>query len=69
MGTSIVFNYFDLDSEKYVIENTKLLTRKSPVKIGDASKLRSLTGWRPSMNYHEFVIQLIKDHLAAGISM
>ena len=66
---NIVFNYFDLDSEKYVIENTKLLTRKSPVKIGDASKLRSLTGWRPSMNYHEFVIQLIKDHLAAGISM
>lgn len=58
----IVFGYFGLNPDKYVIENKKILTRKQPVKIGDASKLRGITGWAPSLNYRNFVIQLIKDH-------
>ena len=65
----IVFNYFQLNSEQYVIENAKLLTRKPAVKIGDASKIHSLTGWRPSLDYQDFVIQLIEDHMAAGIQI
>jgi GDPmannose 4,6-dehydratase len=62
----IVFDYFGLDSSSHIVENKNLLTRKPPVKIGDATKLRSLTGWKPSLDYHDFVIQLIKDHQAAG---
>ena len=61
---NIVFNYFDLNPRKYIIENKLLLARKPLVKIGDASKLYRLTGWKPSRNYPEFVIQLIKDHLS-----
>jgi len=64
---AIVFNYFSLNPDIYVVENNNILTRKPPVKIGDASKLRSVTDWAPSLNYHHFVIQLIKDHLAAGV--
>ena len=65
----VVFNYFHLDPERYVIENAGLLTRKPLVKVGDASRLFRLTGWRPSMNYDEFVVQLIKDHLETGVGM
>ena len=64
----IVFNYFNLNSDKYVVENKNILTRQPPTKIGNASKLRGLTGWKPSLNYHDFVIQLVKDHQAAGLS-
>jgi GDPmannose 4,6-dehydratase len=63
----IVFNYFSLNPDKYVVENQNILTRKPLVKIGDATKLRTVTGWTPSLNYHNFVIQLIKDHLSAGV--
>ena len=64
----IVFNYFNLNPDKYVVENQNILTRKPLVKIGDASKLRSVTGWAPSLNYHNFVIQLIKDHQKVGVT-
>ena len=62
----VVFNYFGLDPNSHIVENKNLLTRKPPVKIGDATKLYNLTGWRPSLDYHDFVIQLINDHQAAG---
>ena len=58
----IVFGYFGLNPDESVVENKKILTRKPPVKIGDASKLRRITGWAPSLNYRNFVMQLIKDH-------
>lgn len=60
---NIVFNFFSLDPLVHVIENSNILTRKSASKIGNSSKLRSATGWKPSMNYSNFVIQLINDHL------
>lgn len=64
----IVFNYFNLNPDKHVVENKNILTRKPSIKIGDASKLRSVTAWAPSLNYTDFVIQLIKDHQAVGLS-
>jgi len=64
----IVFNYFNLNPDKHVVENKNILTRKPPVKIGDASKLRTLTGWKPSLSFSDFVIQLVKDHQAAALS-
>lgn len=64
----IVFSYFNLSPDKHVVENKNILTRKPPIKIGNASKLRSVTAWAPSLNYPDFVIQLIKDHQATGLS-
>lgn len=64
----IVFNYFNLNPNKHVVENKNILTRKPPIKIGNASKLRSVTAWAPSLNYPDFVIQLIKDHQTVGLS-
>lgn len=62
----IVFNYFGLNPDKYVVENKKILTRAPPVKIGDARKLQLVTGWSPSLSYPDFVIQLIKDHMSVA---
>lgn len=58
----IVFGYFNLSPDKYVVENSNILTRKPLVKIGDASKLRGVTNWKPSFKFIDFVIQLVKDH-------
>jgi GDPmannose 4,6-dehydratase len=60
----IVFNYFDLTPEMHVFENEEILTRTPRIKIGNAKKLRDTTEWRPSLGYEDFVVQLIKDHLA-----
>lgn len=64
----IVFRYFNLDPKKFVIENKDILARRPAVKIGNTRKLRSMTGWKPSFGFGEFVIQLIEDHLAAATS-
>ncbi len=58
----IVFEYLNLEQDKYVIENKNILSRNPNVKIGDTSKLRRLTAWMPTLNFTDFVIQLIKDH-------
>ncbi len=61
---NIVFGYFGLNPEKYVVENREILTRTPSVKIGDARKLQMATGWSYSLSYPDFVIQLIKDHMS-----
>ena len=60
----IVFGYFGINPDKYVVENKKILTRVAPVKIGDARKLQMATGWSSSFSYPDFVIQLVKDHMS-----
>ena len=60
----IVFNYFNLDCDKYLIENKKILTRMVGTKFGNIKKIREVTGWSPSFCYQDFVIELIKDHLS-----
>jgi len=58
-----VFNFFDLDPVNYLIEDLSVLTRRPAVKIGNFSKLTTMTGWKPSLNFCDFVIQLTMDHL------
>jgi len=65
----IVFNYFNLDPRQFVVQNKKILSRIPPVKIGNAHKLRDMTGWKPSFGFAEFVIQLIEDHLVAQVML
>jgi GDPmannose 4,6-dehydratase len=62
----IVFGYFGLNQDEYVVENNTILTRAPPVKIGDARKLQMATGWSSSLSYPDFVIQLIKDHMSVA---
>ncbi|MEB3122938.1 MAG: GDP-mannose 4,6-dehydratase [Snowella sp.] len=57
----IAFKHFKLDPEQYVIEDPNLLRRRPPVKIGDSTKLKTKTGWKPSLSFPDFVKQLITD--------
>ncbi len=55
------FGYFNLDWKEYVILDKKLLTRKKSVVLGDAGKLTRTTGWKPSVNFNEMIVKIIKQ--------
>jgi len=59
----IVFQYFNIEVDRHVIEDRSVLKRIVPVRIGDNSRLQRVTGWRPSMSFTEMVNQLIVDSL------
>ena len=54
----IAFHAFGLDWKKHVEENPALLQRRRPALIGDASKLRAATGWRPTVTFRQMVESL-----------
>ena len=62
----IAFRLAGLDWKSYVEENPALLQRRKPVLIGDASKLRNATGWRPTVTFSEMVGLLLKPQRTAG---
>jgi len=61
----IAFNHFDLNWREHVVEDNSILMRKPPVKIGNSAKLQAKTGWRNTLQFEAFVLQLISDTQAA----
>lgn len=59
----IVFNCFGLNYRRHIKEDSSALSRTIPIKMGDSSKLRNITGWRPSVNFSEMVEKLVHDFL------
>ncbi|OFZ53974.1 MAG: hypothetical protein A2428_16370 [Bdellovibrionales bacterium RIFOXYC1_FULL_54_43] len=55
-----VFRLAGLDWTQYVVENRSILKRASPVRIGNASKLKAATGWKPSLGFGEMIRVLFK---------
>ena len=43
----IAFDYFKLDYRKFIIENPKILSRTNKMRIGDSTRLKKDTGWKP----------------------
>ena len=60
---SMAFAYFQLDSEKYVIEDPSLQKRQTPPRIGDPSNLITATGWRPTYTFEGMIKKLIEDYI------
>lgn len=58
---AITFDLLGLDWRSHVVENRNLLTRRSPTRIGDASKLRERTGWAPQVTFPQMVEILLRD--------
>ena len=54
-----VFGYFDLSWKHYVIEDKKIIKRKTTILIGNATKLRSKTKWKPTVDFREMIKKLI----------
>lgn len=59
----LVFRFFNLDWEDYVIENPNAFPRRNDIGDADISKIRGVTGWEPSCTFPELVARLCENHL------
>ncbi|MEY4591809.1 MAG: hypothetical protein RIR18_704 [Pseudomonadota bacterium] len=60
----IVFSCFGLDASRCVREAPAVLSRVSPRKIGNATKLAKATGWKPGQPFQTMVKKLVADYLS-----
>jgi GDPmannose 4,6-dehydratase len=56
----IAFSQLGLDWRKHVVEDRGLLARPSVVRVGDATRLRERTGWRPTVTFAEMIAILVE---------
>ena len=55
----ISFEYFGLDYEKYIRINSKFIRPIEPQKLcGNATKARTILGWKPSVSFEEMIHQM-----------
>lgn len=52
------FLLYDLDWRDYVVVDQSILNRKRSPMIGDNTKLKKYTGWRPSCSFKEMIAKL-----------
>jgi len=57
-----VFGQLGLDWRRYVKEDETILVRKRNVLVGDSSKLRRLTHWKPSVSFEGMISRLIEEY-------
>jgi GDPmannose 4,6-dehydratase len=55
----LAFGQLGLDWRAHVEENPSVITRPPLARVGDASKLTRMTGWRPSKGFAEMVRALM----------
>jgi GDPmannose 4,6-dehydratase len=60
----VAFKAVGLAVDAYVIENKGVVTRRSVARVGDATKLRRLTGWRPTCSFEDMVRRLVDAETA-----
>lgn len=56
----ITFKYLNLDWEQYVEEDKSILSRGKKSLVGDSSKLRKITGWKPSVSFKKMIKVLLE---------
>jgi GDPmannose 4,6-dehydratase len=56
---TIAADYLDLAWEGHVVETNRILRRRSQDLCGDASRLRQVTGWKPSIGFQEMTRILV----------
>ncbi len=54
------FGHLGLDWRPHVQENSQILTRRQPEKIGNPSKLERLTGWRRCVSFEEMIRKMVE---------
>jgi len=60
----VAFGLAGLEWRRHVVEDRSLVVRPSPTLVGDARKLRSATGWAPTVSFEEMVGILVRAALA-----
>jgi len=61
----LVFQCFGLRAVDHVREDPSLLSRTPVLRIGDSSKLRSLSDWKPKYTFRQMIERLVADYLAS----
>ena len=59
----IACEYAGVDFEKTVLVDQETIYRKNNIRIGDSSKLRSGTGWKPTIGFKDLVNRLMQKAL------
>lgn len=59
----IVFDYFKLDWEKYIVTDTNIVQRKRGILFGDLSKIVNDIWWKPTLWFREMIIQMIEKNI------
>jgi len=57
---SCAFREVGLDFRSWVEESPGILRKPAAIRVGDARKLRDLTGWAPSVTFEEMVRRLVR---------
>lgn len=60
------FGRLGLDWQEYVIQDPSVLALARSGRIGNSSKLRRITNWRPSINFEEMISTLV-DQVAQDV--
>lgn len=55
----LAFEAVGLDWQRYVVERPGRMTRQVPPLVGNAMRLRQLTGWKPSVSFETMVRLLV----------
>jgi GDPmannose 4,6-dehydratase len=55
----IAFDCVGLDLDSYVEVDANFVQTSGAVLVGNAARLRSRTGWRPSVNFEQMVRHLV----------
>jgi GDPmannose 4,6-dehydratase len=62
----LAFDELGLNWEQYVEEDSKITLKPSRVLVGNATKLKSLTGWKPSNTFEQMVRCLVREEESAN---
>ena len=54
-AVQFTFEALNLDWQDFVTESPQILTRQRPTLCGDFSKLKSCTGWSPTVTFREMI--------------
>jgi GDPmannose 4,6-dehydratase len=58
----IAFETVDLDADDFLVEKSSLVKKPRRTLVGDASRLRKATGWKPSLDFEEMVRRMTKEY-------
>ena len=63
----IVFSYFNLDWDKYVVVDNSLLRSGDPkIKISDPSKILNEYGWKTKLSFEDLIERCIEKKLSVS---
>jgi GDPmannose 4,6-dehydratase len=57
----ITFKTLGLNYKKYIKENKKIINERKAVLLGDAKKLKAITGWKASVNFSQMIKKIINN--------